>query len=221
MVTEQQVRDRLGAVEERIRRAGGEGVRVVGVTKGHPASVVRAAVAAGIVHIGENYAQEWRTKAAELGGSPTQFHLTLHFIGQLQTNKVRMVADIVDVFETVDRPSLVDTLATRVPGARVLLQVDLAGEPGRGGCRYEDTDALLAHAVHRGLVVEGLMGVAPFPDPSDRDVARRAFERLSALRDELGLAELSMGMSDDLEDAVAAGSTSVRIGTALFGSRPS
>ena len=130
-----------------------------------------------------------------------------------------MVAPIVDVFQTVDRPSLVDALATRAPGARVMVQVDLADVAGRGGVTFDAAPALVEQAATAGLEVMGLMGVAPFPDPDDPTASRRAFERLRALRDELGLRELSIGMSDDLEDAVAAGSTMVRVGTAVFGPR--
>jgi pyridoxal phosphate enzyme (YggS family) len=212
--------DRLGAIRDRIRRAGGDdGVVVVGVTKGHPASTVRAAISAGIDQVGESYAQEWAAKFAELGDLVSGPSVVRHFIGQLQTNKVRLVAPIVDLFQTVDRPSLVDALAARAPGARVMVQVDLAGAPGRGGVAFESAPALVARATDAGLVVDGLMGVAPIPDPDDRAASRRGFERLRSLRDELGLRSLSIGMSDDLEEAVAAGSTMVRIGTGLFGPR--
>jgi pyridoxal phosphate enzyme (YggS family) len=212
--------DRLDALRDRIRTAGGDdGVVVVGVTKGHPASAVRAAIAAGIDQIGESYAQEWAAKSAELGDVVGGPGVVRHFIGQLQTNKVRLVAPIVDVFQTVDRSSLVDALATRAPGAHVMVQVDLAGAPGRGGVAFESAPALVTQATDAGLVVDGLMGVAPLPDPDDRAASRRGFERLRALRDELGLRSLSIGMSDDLEEAVAAGSTMVRIGTGLFGPR--
>jgi pyridoxal phosphate enzyme (YggS family) len=215
------VQDRLGAIRDRIRIAGGDdGVVIVGVTKGHPASVVRAAIAAGVDQIGESYAQEWAAKSVELGDLVSGGGVVRHFIGQLQTNKVRVVTPIVDLFQTVDRPSLVDALATRAPGARVMVQVDLAGVSGRGGVALEAAPALVERATTAGLVVQGLMGVAPLPDPDDPSVSRRAFERLRQLRDELGLRDLSIGMSDDLEDAVAAGSTMVRIGTDLFGARP-
>jgi PLP dependent protein len=219
-LTAAMVGDRLGAIRERIRGAGGdEGVVIVGVTKGHPASVVRAAIAAGIDQIGESYAQEWVAKSDELGDQVIGPDVVRHFVGQLQTNKVRMVAPIVDVFQTVDRASLVAALASRAPGAQVMVQVDLAGVAGRGGVALEAAPGLVEQAATSGLVVDGLMGVAPFPDPDDRGASRRAFDRLRALRDELGLRELSIGMSDDLDDAVAAGSTMVRIGTALFGAR--
>lgn len=215
------VADRLGAIRERIRSAGGDdGVVVVGVTKGHPASVVRVAISAGVDQIGENYAQEWAAKAEELGELVRGPGVVRHFVGQLQTNKVRLVAPIVDLYQTVDRPSLVDALAARVPGARVMVQVDLAGVAGRGGAAVGEAPALVERAAVAGLVVDGVMGVAPLPDPDEPASSRRAFERLRALRDELGLRHVSMGMSDDLEDAVAAGSTMVRIGTALFGARP-
>jgi pyridoxal phosphate enzyme (YggS family) len=211
----ERIAGRLGVLRDRIARAGGEGVTIVGVTKRHPVEVLRAAMAAGIGELGENYAQELAAKAAELDVRPR-----FHFIGQLQTNKVRIVAPVADVIQTVDRSSLVAALARRAPGATVMIQVDLAGIVGRGGCTWEEAPALVDEAAAAGLSVAGLMGVAvAAATVEDRVVVRRSFERLRAMRDELGLAEVSMGMSDDLDEAVAAGSTMVRIGSALFGPR--
>jgi len=211
----ERIAGRLGVLRDRIARAGGEGVTIVGVTKRHPVEVLRAAMAAGIGELGENYAQELAAKAAELDVRPR-----FHFIGQLQTNKVRIVAPVADVIQTVDRSSLVAALARRAPGATVMIQVDLAGIEGRGGCTWEEAPALVDEAAAAGLSVAGLMGVAiAAATGEDRVVVRRSFERLRAMRDELGLAEVSMGMSDDLDEAVAAGSTMVRIGSALFGPR--
>jgi pyridoxal phosphate enzyme (YggS family) len=216
----ERLQERLDRVRARVAAVGRPDVRIIGVTKGHPPSTVAAAAAVGLTDVGESYAQELAPKAEAIAAGG----LTCHFIGQLQTNKVRAVAGIVDVYQSVDRPSLVTELARRAPGARVLVQVDLAGIEGeggvpRGGCGFGDVADLAELARDGGLVVEGLMGVAPPPSPGDPTLARRAFDRLAALRGELGLAELSIGMSDDLEDALAAGSTMVRVGTALFGPR--
>jgi pyridoxal phosphate enzyme (YggS family) len=206
----------LVEVRERIAAAGGdpERVTIVAVTKAFGPEAVEAALAAGAVHVGENYAQELVAKAEALpaGASPVW-----HFIGGLQTNKVRSLAPHVALWESVDRPSLVAELAKRVPGARVLVQVNISAEEAKGGCPPEAAADLVAEARERGLDVTGLMGVAA---AGDLDQARRQFALLAGLRERFGLVELSMGMSADLEAAVAEGATIVRVGRALFGARP-
>jgi uncharacterized pyridoxal phosphate-containing UPF0001 family protein len=144
--------------------------------------------------------------------------LAVHFIGQLQSNKVRLLAGLVDVWETVDRPRLVAELARRSPGARVLVQVDTTGEPGKGGCPLADVPELVVAAGAAGLVVEGLMTVGP--TEGGPEAARPGFRAVRRLVDELGLTTCSMGMSADLDVAVEEGTTEVRVGTALFGARP-
>jgi PLP dependent protein len=207
------VAERLAAVHERIARAGGVGVTVLPVTKTFGIEACWAAHRAGCAAVGENYAQE---VASKLGAPDLPFGV--HFIGQLQTNKVRLLAPIVTVYETVDRPSLVAELAKRVPGAAVLLQVSTAGEHGKGGCALDDVPALLDTARGAGLDVRGLMTVGP--TDGGPEAARPGFRAVRALLDRLGLAVLSMGMTDDLEVAVQEGSTQVRVGSALFGARP-
>lgn len=210
---ERRVADRLAAVRERIERAGGEGVTVLPVTKTFGVEACWAAYRAGCAAVGENYAQEVVSK---LGGVERPFGV--HFIGQLQTNKVRMLAPIVSCYETVDRASLVDELAKRAPGASVLLQVDTSAEPGKGGCAVANVPALLDHARSQGLHVRGLMTVGP--TTGGPEAARPGFRIVRRLLDTLGLEVLSMGMTDDLEVAVQEGSTQVRVGSALFGARP-
>lgn len=202
------------AIEERIRNAGGspDAVKVIAVSKTHPAEAVRAAAAAGFTDFGESFAAELAAKAVEVDEA-----VRWHFVGQLQTNKVRVVAPHVDVYQSVDRPSLVAEIAKRAPGATVLVQVNLAGTAGRGGASFADAPAVVDAAHRAGLDVVGMMGVAPLAD--DRVVAA-AFRRLRAACDAEGLSECSMGMSADLELAVAEGSTMVRVGTAIFGDRP-
>lgn len=204
----------LDPVRDRIAAAGGdpERVLIVAVTKGFGVDAVEAALAGGATHLGENYAQELVTKAAAVPDGPVW-----HFIGQLQTNKVRSLAPHVALWETVDRPSLVAELAKRAPGARVLVQVNISGEAAKGGCAPDATADLVAEARERGLDVAGLMGVA---EAGDLVRAQGQFARLAGLRADLGLAELSMGMTADLEAAVAEGATIVRVGRALFGARP-
>jgi pyridoxal phosphate enzyme (YggS family) len=205
--------ERLAAIRERLAAAGGRDVQVLAVTKTFPAAVVDAAVAAGCRAVGENYAQEVAAKWPELTSTPE-----LHFIGQLQTNKVRMLAPHVAVWETVDRPSVVAELAKRVPGARVLVQVNATGEPGKGGCAPEAVPALVDAARTAGLQVLGMMTVGPTGKPPA--AAAEGFALVRALVDRHGLAVCSMGMSDDFEVAVRCGATEVRIGSALIGARP-
>jgi PLP dependent protein len=208
-----QVAERLHAVHERIARAGGVNVRVLPVTKTFPLEACWAAHRAGCTAVGENYAQE---VVAKLGGGG--FPFDVHFIGQLQSNKVRALASIVTVYETVDRASVVAELAKRVPGARVLLQVATTPESGKGGCPLVDVPQLSEVARAAGLTVEGLMTVGP--TDGGPEAARPGFRAVRAMLDRLGLATLSMGMTDDLEVAVQEGSTQVRVGSALFGERP-
>jgi pyridoxal phosphate enzyme (YggS family) len=207
------VAERLAHVRERITRAGGSDVIVLPVTKTFGVDACWAAVRAGCTAVGENYAQE---VVAKLGAIERPFGV--HFIGQLQTNKVRLLAPIVTVYETVDRPALVVELAKRVPGAAVLIQVADHTERGKGGCPIADAPALVAAAQDAGLLVRGLMTVGP--TEGGPEAARAGFRAVRQLMDHLGLAVCSMGMTDDLEVAVQEGSTQVRVGSALFGQRP-
>lgn len=210
---DRQVAARLAEVRDRIARAGGADVTVLPVTKTFPVEACWAAYRAGCAAVGENYAQE---VVAKLGGVERPFGV--HFIGQLQTNKVRLLAPIVSVYETVDRPSVVAELAKRAPGATVLVQVDTTGEPGKGGCPIADVPALVERATAAGLDVIGLMTVGP--TEGGPEAARSGFRATRALFERLGLRVLSMGMTADLEVAVQEGATQVRIGSALFGPRP-
>jgi PLP dependent protein len=216
-----QVRERLAVVEARIEAAGGIGVEVLAVTKGFGPDAIDAAVAAGCRRIGENYAQELLEKLRARGESPvsskTHVRPEIHFIGRLQSNKVRALSGVVDVYESVDRASLVGSIARRAPGARVLVQVDTTDEPGKGGCPAGDVATLVAAALAAGLRVEGLMTVGPAA--GGPEAARAGFRSVREMTTRLGLRVCSMGMTADLEVAVEEGSTQVRVGTALFGWR--
>ena len=203
----------LAAVRARIAATGRDpaDVRVLAMTKGFGPDAVEAAVAAGLVDCGENYAQDLLAKAA---GAPAS--VRWHFLGPVQRNKVKALAPLVATWQTIDRPAAGAEVARRVPGATVLVQVNLAGDPGRPGCAWDEAPALVEVQRSLGLDVRGLMGVAS----PDLGLARLQFRRLAALARDLGLPELSMGMSGDLEVAVEEGATLVRIGTALFGARP-
>jgi pyridoxal phosphate enzyme (YggS family) len=193
------------------------GVTLVAVSKTQPAQAIREAYAAGQRDFGENYAQEWRAKADALGDCP---ELRWHFIGGLQTNKVKLIAGRVAYVHTVDRLELARELSRRLASrearVRVFLEVNVAGEASKEGCRPEDVPAL-AETV-RGLPALDLVGLMCIP-PAGAD-PRPHFRMLRELRDRLGLPELSMGMSADWREAVEEGATFVRIGTAIFGARP-
>jgi PLP dependent protein len=218
------VRARIDAAARSAGRDPAE-VRLIAISKTWPADDVRALAALGQVDFGENRVQELADKAAALADLPLRWH----FVGQLQRNKAAAVAALGAVVHSVDRPSLAGVLdrAGQRAGApvEVLLQVDLGGPEGelatRGGAAPDDVPTLadlVADAA--GLRLLGLMAVAPRGTASGP-----AFEGLAALAariraDHPEARELSAGMSGDLEDAVAAGATLVRVGTAIFGDRP-
>jgi len=207
-----EVAARLAHVRQRIARAGGDPdlVRILAVTKGFGPEAVRAARAAGLTDIGENYAAELEAKA------PGPVGTRWHFLGAVQRNKVRSLAPLVDVWQGVARLVEGERIAQHAARARVLIQIDYTGLPGRNGCSPESVPELARALMGLDLQVQGLMTVAP----QAASQAEAAFQSLSRAADALGLPERSMGMSEDLEAAVAAGSTMVRIGRALFGDRP-
>ena len=208
------VAERYEALRSRVTGAGGQGVTVIAVTKAFGPWAVDAAAACGIADIGENYAQECVAKLAEASAAPMP---RVHFVGRLQRNKVRMLAGSVDVWQTVDRVALAREIGRRAPGAEVMIQVNISGEETKAGCAPGDTESLASAAGDAGLRLVGLMGVGPLGPPEE---ARDGFRRLRRLVDSLGLPHCSMGMTDDLEVAVAEGATMVRVGRSLFGVRP-
>jgi pyridoxal phosphate enzyme (YggS family) len=207
------VAERAAALRARVP----PGVTLVAVSKTQPAGAIREAYAAGIRDFGENYAQEWRGKADALADLPD---LRWHFVGSLQTNKARMLAGRVAFVHAVDREELARELSRRwVPTGRavkIFLEVNTGGEATKGGCAPADAPALAAAV--KDLPAVELAGLMCIPPPGEDP--RPHFRTLRALRDRLGLAELSMGMSGDWEAALAEGATFVRIGTAIFGERP-
>lgn len=221
----------LGGVRERIAAACADAGRspdeltLVVVTKYFPASDVAHLVELGVTDIGENRHQEAAAKLAELDPA-VRARVRAHFIGQLQSNKAAAVARYADVVQSVDRAKVARALARaseeREEPLDVLLQVDLQGtDEGRGGVRPDGLAALADEVAGLdGLRLRGLMAVAPLgEDPAP------AFARLAALHADLrhthpGADRMSAGMSGDLEQAVAAGATHLRVGSAILGSRP-
>lgn len=209
-------------IEAACRDAGRDpdDVTLVVVTKFQPVELVRALVDLGERTFGENRHPEARNKARDLGVPEVDWH----FIGQVQTNKARQIARYADCIESVDRPALVDALATaeRETPLDVFAQVDLSGEPGRGGVDPAELDALVERILGTpALELRGLMTVAPL----DVEPAR-AFGRLAELgeavrRQAPAATALSMGMSGDFVPAISQGATHLRIGAAITGKRPS
>jgi pyridoxal phosphate enzyme (YggS family) len=193
-------------------------VLLIGVSKVVDVERIRAAVAAGVPALGENRVQEARDKVAALG-RPVPWHL----IGSLQTNKARDAVRCFDVIQSVDRLDLARELDRRARAegkvVDVLLQVNVGSEPQKGGAEADDLKPLL-DAV-RGLPALRPLGLMTIPPAAERaEDARPWFRRLAQLRDQTGLAHLSMGMSADYEVAIEEGATMVRVGTAIFGERP-
>ena len=223
---------RLDRVRERIARAASRGgrdpalIRLVAVSKTFDADCVRAAAVAGQRDFGENKIQEALSKMDRT----SDLNLTWHLIGHLQSNKARRAGARFDVIHSVDEASLVLKLDNAAVEAgrtvKLLIQVNMAGEPTKHGARVEAIQPILsASATCRAVRITGLMLLPPAVDEPER--ARPYFVRLRELRDSLvasggsaaGLSELSMGMSHDFEIAIEEGATLVRIGTAIFGER--
>lgn len=224
---------RLAAVRARVdaaARAAGRDlaeVRLLPVSKTVDVAVLRAAVALGCHELGENKVQEARRKHAEMADLDVGWSV----IGHLQTNKAKYVAEFAAEFQALDSLRVAEELDRRLQaagrGLDVMVQVNTSAEPSKFGLAPDDVAAFVAQLpVFSALRVCGLMTLAEFTDDTER--VRACFVRLRELRDRLrqdapdgtGLDELSMGMSGDFELAIAEGATVVRVGTAIFGSRP-
>ncbi len=204
----------LATVRARIKAAGGNPARitVIAVTKGFGPEAVRAAIDAGITDLGDNYAQELLVKARAAIGTRVRWH----FLGPVQRNKVSALAAHVDCWHSVDRLAVGEAIARRQPDARVLVQVNATGEATKHGCLPDEVAELVAQLRRLPLDVAGLMAIGP---TGAAESARPVFRLVAELSHSLGLAELSMGMTGDLEVAIQEGATMVRIGRGLFGPR--
>ena len=223
--------ERLANVRARIAAAAAgagrsaDSITVLGVSKGHPAELIRTAAAAGVADIGESYLAEALGKMEALA----DLAVTWHFIGRLQANKTRPVAERFAWVHGIDRLKIAERLAAQrpyhAPALNVCIQVNLAGEATKGGVpAAEVPDLAAAVAALPRVALRGLMCIPP--EEADPGRQRGWFARLRALKDSLnagglGLDTLSMGMSGDFEAAIQEGATVVRIGTALFGARDS
>ena len=212
MIDPHEVALRVQQIREEVARASSTPVAIIAVTKTFGHDAIRAAVAAHCDAVGENYAQEVLAKVEE---SP--FGIPVHFIGAIQSNKVRQLAPFISLWQGVDRESVISELGKRAPGAEILLQVNTTNEDTKSGVPPQEVEALLAAGVKAGLAVRGLMTIGP--TSGDVRDAEKAFLSLRSLADSLHLPECSMGMSDDYRVAVDCGSTMIRIGSRLFGPR--
>ncbi len=222
------IAESLAAVRARVARAAEAcgrspaDVKLVAVSKTKPAQAIREAYAAGQRAFGENYAQELDSKERELQDLRD---IEWHFIGHLQSNKARIVARAAQVVHTVDGVALARELGRRADALEksleVLIEVNIGGEAQKHGCApSEIAEVMAAVREQSSLDLRGLMTMPPM---DDADAAKRVFETLASLRTLHGgasaLPEMSIGMSSDLEIAVACGATMVRVGTAIFGAR--
>jgi len=216
------IRDNIAAVEERIARAcvrvgrPREDVKLVAVSKTFPAAFIDEAIAAGITDLGENRVQEARDKKPLVQGNARW-----HLIGHLQTNKAKDAVKLFDVIQAIDSLDLAEKLARAAEGQgrtlEVMLQVNIGDEPQKSGLARAEVDSIAKQiAALTPIHLIGLMAIPPVGTP---DESRPYFRELRSMRDALGLKELSMGMSEDFEAAIEEGSTIVRVGRAIFGSR--
>ena len=210
------VRARIESAARAAERAA-DAVALIAVSKTHSADSVRSALVAGQRVFGENRVQEALAKFGSLRASVPA--LRLHLIGGLQTNKARDAVRIADVIESLDRPRLADALQDAIAKEgrcpRLLIEVNVGDEPQKGGIARDAADAFIDDC--RGRFGGALVGVMCVP-PASSDPAPH-FAWLAACARRHGLAEVSMGMSGDFETAIAAGATSVRVGSAIFGAR--
>jgi pyridoxal phosphate enzyme (YggS family) len=221
----QYVRERIQKACERSQRDP-QSVRLIAVTKTFDAAKVREAAESGVTDFGENFVQELREKRTEVSNPAIRWH----FVGHLQSNKVKYIADFIHLIHSVDHRSVAEEIDKR--GAKVgrivdaLVEVNTSGEQTKFGLKPEATLEFVKSVAHlKNLKLKGLMTIGPFlPDP---EASRPAFQRLRWLRNEIQDAgienvemdDLSMGMTHDFEVAIEEGATMVRIGTAIFGPR--
>jgi len=217
------IKQNLELVRERIEHAAAragrraEEITLVAITKTFPASVIREAYELGLRHFGENYVQEFETKAPEvrsLDGAK------FHFVGHLQSNKARRAAELFHVIETIDSVKIAKRINELSAKKQVMIEVKLSPEQTKSGVAPENLEPLV-NAIREmpNLELSGLMTMPPWSE--DPEASRPYFQRLRQLAEKFRLPCLSMGMSQDFEVAIEEGATHIRLGTALFGSRRS
>ncbi|WP_064601962.1 YggS family pyridoxal phosphate-dependent enzyme [Photobacterium sp. J15] len=222
----EQVISQITSASEKCGRAA-DSVQLLAVSKTKPIAAIEEAIAAGQFAFGENYVQEGVEKVQHFAAHQQADSLSWHFIGPIQSNKTRLIAEHFDWVHSIDRAKIARRLSEQrpadMPPLNVLLQINTSGETSKSGVAFEDLEALADEiAAMPNLVLRGLMSI---PERAgDYDSQYAAFKSLADAKEKLQakhpqLDTLSMGMSGDMEAAIAAGSTIVRIGTAIFGAR--
>ncbi len=206
------VASRLAEAQERIDRVIStfRAPQIVGVTKTFGPEALEAALLAGLSDVGENYIEELEVKRAALADLPLRWH----YLGALQSNKIARIISVADVISGVSRKKEIDRIAMATRDICIDIQVDFTHAPERNGASQDEVADLVIYARAKDVTVRGLMTIAPVGEG-----AQSAFEATRALADSLELEGCSMGMTEDLELAIQAGSSELRLGRALFGSR--
>ena len=207
----EKIQDRLEEINEIVAAKAQNQVNLIAVTKGFTHEEVNIATELGIKNFGENYAQELLAKNPLVNAE-----ISWHYIGQLQSNKVRKVSHLVDVWHSVTSLKLAREIHNRNDQAKILLQVSVLGPSNSKGFEAEELPDLIFQLRDENIDVSGLMTMGV---PGDMVATRFVFERLRKLADTFELSECSMGMSDDFEIALESGSSMIRIGSAIFGNR--
>lgn len=211
-VPDELVAERLQNVREAIEAVGKSQVKIIAVTKGFDRSAIDCVQRLGLRDIGENYAQELEEKAAAIDEATR-----VHFMGRIQRNKVRKIGAQVDLWHSVARPEILVELAKRVDSPKALIQVRPIDDNTKDGVEPDGIDEMLEVARTHEVEVLGLMTIGVL---GDVEATRSCFIEVDRLATQYGLPERSMGMSGDYRDALAAGSTMLRLGSVLFGDRP-
>lgn len=212
LVSDEVITERLTEVRNAISEFGRDDVEIVAVTKGFDVTAVQTAKRLGLTQIGENYAQELAEKAPEFDG------VTVNFLGRIQRNKVRKVHEFVDLWHSVARPEILVEIAKRSPNAEVLIQIQPEGDETKDGVRPPQLPEMFELASEHGVRIVGFMTIGVLGDP---DRTSRSFHELDGLATEYEVTVRSMGMSGDYRLALDAGSNMIRLGSVLFGPRPS
>ena len=207
----EEIKERLEKINEIIDAKAQNPVTLIGVTKGFTHEEVNIASELGIKNFGENYAQELLTKNPLVDPE-----ISWHYIGQLQSNKIRKISHLVDVWHSVTSLKLAREIHNRSDQAKILLQVSVSGPSNSKGFEVEELPDLISQLRDENIDVSGLMTMGV---PGDMVATRFVFKRLRQLADTFELSECSMGMSDDFEIALECGSSMIRIGSAIFGNR--
>ena len=207
----QQIKERLEQINEIIDAKAQKQVTLVGVTKGLTHEEVNIANELGIKNFGENYAQELLMKSSLVDPK-----ISWHFIGQLQSNKIRKISHLVDVWHSVTSLKLAREIHKRNDQAKILLQVSLRGPSNSKGFEVDQLPQLISELRDKNIDISGLMTMGV---PGDVIATRVVFEKLRKLADTFELPECSMGMSDDFEIALESGASIIRVGSAIFGNR--